>query len=138
MNYSIKIWFFSVIMSPILLLILGTFVYSTTITQILESGPLLFFMILCGLLLSIPAMIVFYLIERKLRNTSLSKNIVKVFLSLYSFCSVWITFYVVDKRSFKSDSNLIFWVIVYSLTIVLGVWIFKLNKTQKTVHNSSL
>lgn len=118
-----------------MLLIFGTLVYSSTLTEILQSGELLFYMILCGLILSIPAMIVFYLIEQKTINTSLSKNIVKVILSVYSFCSVWITFYILDKRSIESGSNLVFWSLVYSLTIVFGVWIFKI---EKTAHNSSL
>ena len=135
MNYSIKVWLFSIIISPIMLLIFGTLVYSPTLTEILQSGELLFYMILCGFILSIPAMIVFYLIEQKTINTSLSKNIVKVILSVYSFCSVWITFYILDKRSIESGSNLVFWSLVYSLTIVFGVWIFKI---EKTAHNSRL
>ena len=72
MNYSIKVWLFSIIISPIMLLIFGTLVYSPTLTEILQSGELLFYMILCGFILSIPAMIVFYLIEQKTINTSLS------------------------------------------------------------------
>ena len=130
MNYSIKIWLFSAIISPILLLISGTFVYSSTLTEILQSGQTLFFMILCGFILSMPAMIVFYLIELKTKNTSLSKNVVKVILSLYSFCSVWITFYVLDRRSIESGSNLVFWALIYSLIIVFGVWIFKIEKNS--------
>ena len=130
MNYSIKVWLFSVIISPILLLILGTFVYSSTLTEILQSGELLFYMILCGFILSMPAMIIFYLIQQKTLKTSLSKNIVKVILSAYSFFSVWITFYIVDKRSIESGSNLVFWSLVYSLTIVFGVWIFKIEKNS--------
>lgn len=130
MNYSIRVWLFTVIISPILLLILGTFVYSSTLTEILQSGELLFYMILGGFIFSMPAMIVFYLIEQKTIKTSLSKNIVKVILSVYSFYSVWITFYVFDRRSIESGSNLVFWVFIYSITIVFGVWIFKIKKNS--------
>lgn len=84
---------------------------------------------LYGLVLSIPAMLMFWLIQRQLKN-NLNENKTKLTLSVYSFFSVWITFYIFDKGFVERGFQQIFWVVIYSLTIVIGVWIFKLPKLE--------
>jgi len=130
MNYSVKVWLFTVIVSPLFLLILGAFINSPNLSEILESWSIFGFMLLYGLVLSSPAMLLFWLIQRKLINT-LTDNKVKLILSLYSFISVWITFYFFDKGFVERGFQQMLWVVLYSLTIVIGVWIFKLRKPQK-------
>ena len=87
------------------------------------------FMLLYGLVLSIPSMLLFWLIQRQLKN-NLKENKTKLILSVYSFFSVWITFYIFDKGFVERGFQQIFWVVIYSLTIVIGVWIFKLPKLE--------
>ncbi|MEK8181239.1 hypothetical protein WMW71_12880 [Flavobacterium buctense] len=132
MKYSIKVWLFTVIASPLFLfLILGFFINKAKFTEIIESWPIIGFMMVYGLVLSIPAMLIFWLIERQLIN-NLSNNKTKIILSIYSFISVWITFYLFDRGFVERGFNQIFWVVIYSLTIVLAVWIFKLSvKSEK-------
>lgn len=125
MKYTIKVWLFTVIASPLFLfLILGFIINKTKLTEIIESWPIIGFMMIYGLVLSIPAMIIFWLLEGKLRD-NFNDNKIKIFLSIYSFISVWITFYIFDKGFMESGFQQIFWVVIYSLTIVFGVWIFK-------------
>ncbi|CAG2534324.1 hypothetical protein MAR621_03946 [Maribacter dokdonensis] len=81
-------------------------------------------MIMVGLILSIPAMVIFGLIKRRLNN-KVSDLKEKTILSFYSCLSVWITFFIVDKGFTIRWSEQTIWVLIYSLTIVLGVWIFK-------------
>ena len=130
MKYSIKVWLFTVIVSPLLLfLILGLIINSAKWNSILDSWMMIGFMMLYGLVLSIPSMLLFWLIQRQLKN-NLNENKTKLILSVYSFFSVWITFYIFDKGFVERGFQQIFWVVIYSLTIVIGVWIFKLPKLE--------
>ncbi|OAB79303.1 hypothetical protein ULVI_07650 [Cochleicola gelatinilyticus] len=88
-------------------------------------------MIIVGLLSSMPAMIIFWIIKSSLKS-KFSNSKEKIILSLYSFLSVWITFYIVDNGFITRWSEQTIWVLIYSLTIVLGVWIFELNKKEIT------
>lgn len=125
MRYTIQIWLFTVIGSPLLLaIILGVLINESKLSDILNSYEMILLMILFGLFLSIPAMVVFWLIQRKLNSKiSLWKN--KIILSVYSFLSVWLTFYIVDNGFITRWSEQTIWVLIYSLTISIGVWIFK-------------
>jgi hypothetical protein len=130
MKYSIKVWLFTVIVSPLLLfLILGLIINAAKWSEILGSWSIIGIMMLYGLVLSIPAMLLFLLIQRQLKN-NLNENRTKLILSVYSFFSVWITFYIFDKGFVERGFQQIFWVVIYSLTIVIGVWIFKLPKLE--------
>ena len=130
MKYSIKVWLFTVIVSPLLLfLILGLIINSAKWNEILDSYMMIGFMMLYGLVLSIPSMLLFWLIQRQLKN-NLNENKTKLILSVYSFFSVWITFYIIDKGFVERGFQQIFWIVIYSLTIVIGVWIFKLPKLE--------
>ena len=130
MKYTIKIWLFTALVSPLLILTLGACTNSPKLTEILISTQLLGVMILVGSFLSIPAMLLFWLIQRKLINTA-SGNKAKIILSVYSFISVWITFYIFDRGFVERGFQQMIWVIIYSLTIVIGVWIFKPVKSKK-------
>lgn len=85
MKYSIKVWLFTVIVSPLLLfLILGLIINSAKWSEILGSWSIIGIMMLYGLVLSIPAMLLFLLIQRQLKN-NLNENRTKLILSVYSF-----------------------------------------------------
>ncbi|SIQ07392.1 hypothetical protein SAMN05421797_101581 [Maribacter ulvicola] len=125
MIYTIKVWLFTVIISPLILaLILSTIINDSNFNSILNSYEIVFVMILVGLISSIPAMVIFELIKRRLDN-NVSELEEKTILSFYSFLSVCITFFIVDKGFLTRWSEQTIWVLIYSLTIVLGVWIFK-------------
>lgn len=130
MEYSFKVWFFTTILSPLLILTSGLLIHFEKWHDIAESIPILLVMILIGSVLSIPAMLLFCLIQHKLRNI-ITITKAKFLLSAYSFASVWITFYLVDRGFIESGSNLLLMVILYSLTMVMGVWIFKFSETKE-------
>jgi cyanate permease len=132
MNYIIKVWLFTVILSPLLIaLILGAIINDSSFNSILSSYEIIFVMIIVGLLSSMPAMIIFWIIKSSLKS-KFSNSKEKIILSLYSFLSVWITFYIVDNGFITRWSEQTIWVLIYSLTIVLGVWIFELDKKEIT------
>ena len=130
MKYSSKIWCFTTILSPLLILTLGLLIHFKKWHDIAESIPLLFVMILIGSVLSVPVMLLFCLIQHKLQNIVTSTK-AKVLLSAYSFTSVWVTFYLADRGFVERGSNQLSMVLLYSLTIVIGVWIFKFSETKE-------
>ncbi|MFT5862074.1 MAG: hypothetical protein ACI828_000720 [Flavobacteriales bacterium] len=130
MKYVVKIWLFTIIVSPLLIaLILDAIINDSSFTSILNSYEIIFVMIIVGFLSSIPAMVIFQLIKRSIKN-KFSYLIEKIILSIYAFLSVWITFYIVDNGFITRWSEQTIWVLIYSLTIVMGVWIFKYNSKE--------
>ena len=130
MKYLIKVWLFTIIISPFLIgLVLGAIINDSSFNSILNSYEIIFVMIIVGFLLSIPAMIIFWLIKRGIKSKFTNWK-EKLILSIYSFFSVWTTFYIVDKGFITRWSEQTIWVLIYSLTIVIAVWIFKIPKGE--------
>ena len=130
MKYIIKIWLFTIIISPLLIaLVLGVIINNSSFNSILNSYEIIFIMIIVGFLSSIPAMIIFWLIKRGIKSKFTNWK-EKLILSIYSFLSVWTTFYIVDNGFITRWSEQTIWVLIYSLTIVIGVWIFKIPKGE--------
>lgn len=134
MKYTIKVWLFTIITSPLLIaFIFGFILYDSNTTSILNSYEIIFVMIIIGFLLSTPAMTVFWFIKRKLKNR-FSHLIKKTILSVYGFLSVWTTFYLVDNGFITRRSEQTIWVLIYSIIMVAAIWIFKINTSP---YNSS-
>ena len=132
MNYIIKVWLFTIIISPLLIaLVLGAIINNSSFNSILNSYEIIFVMIIVGFLSSIPAMVIFWFIKRSLKS-KYSNLTEKIILSIYAFLSVWITFFIVDNGFITRWSEQTIWVLIYSLTIVIGVWIFKNNNKEIT------
>lgn len=130
MKYFIKVWLFTIIISPLLIaLVLGAIINNSSFDSILSSYEIIFVMIIVGFLSSIPAMLIFWFIKRSLKS-KYSNLAEKIILSLYAFLSVWITFFIVDNGFVTRWSEQTIWVLIYSLTIVVGVWIFKINRIK--------
>lgn len=130
MRYTIQIWVLTIIVSPLLLLlILGVIINQSSPNEILNSSGIIVLMFIVGFIFSIPAMIIFWFLQRNL-NSGISIWKRKLILSIYSFLSVWVTFYFVDSGFITSWSNQTIWVLIYSLTIVVGVWVFRFPSTN--------
>tara|TARA_R110000744_G_scaffold110403_1_gene208242 strand:+ start:1646 stop:2023 length:378 start_codon:yes stop_codon:yes gene_type:complete len=121
---------FTIIISPLLIaLVLGAIINNSSFNSILNSYEIIFVMIIVGFLSSIPAMIIFWLIKRSIKSKFTNWK-EKLILSIYSFLSVWTTFYILDNGFITRWSEQTIWVLIYSLTIVIGVWIFKIPKGE--------
>jgi len=135
MKYTVKIWLFTVLVSPLLIgLILGIILNYSDVKEILSSFDIFWVMMLVGLISSIPAMIIFYILLILIKKLEIL--VIKILLSFYSFISVWMTFYLFDTGFMTDWTGQTLWVLIYSLTIVLGVWIFKISNPKKTLHNT--
>ncbi|TXJ98871.1 hypothetical protein [Flagellimonas pelagia] len=133
MKYIAQIWVLTTIASPLVLaVVLGIIINNSSLSEIFESYEIIILMILVGSLFSIPAMVVFGLIQRSLKS-SIPFWRRKLLLSIYSFLSVWITFYIVDEGFITRWTDKTVWPLIYSLIIVIGVWIFRLPNTNSVV-----
>jgi amino acid transporter len=130
MKYTIQVWLFTILSSPLLLtLILGIIINESSLNSIFDSYEMIILMIIFGLILSIPAMAIFWLIVKNLNSDYLIWK-KKIILSAYSFISVWITFYLVDNGFITRWTQQTVWVLIYSITIVIGIWIFKIPRNE--------
>jgi hypothetical protein len=139
-SYPLKTWLFTILVSPFLfILILGIY-NSSTLSQIIESIPLLFYMNVFGLVLSLPSLFLFWLLFKELKSSSRSIWLKKLLLSLVGIVFIWITFYLLDRKYFSEvDFQTLMWPGIYSITLPIGVFLFKFNtlnhsKTQTEKH----
>ena len=130
MKFTIKVWLFTAIVSPLLLLPILGIINSINLSGIHGAWLFIGIVIAYGLFLSMPAMLIFWVLKLKLLNT-FTESKTKLILSLYSFVSVWLTFYFFDESFFERDFQQLLWVITYSIIIVIGVWIFKFTDIGK-------
>tara|TARA_R110002012_G_C11329856_1_gene576878 strand:+ start:180 stop:593 length:414 start_codon:yes stop_codon:yes gene_type:complete len=136
MKYTVKIWLFTIFLSPLLIaFILGAILNFSDVKEIFNSFDIFWVMMIVGLIFSVPAMAVFYILLNLIQNR-LDKRLIKIILSFYSFISVWLTFYLFDSGLMTDWLGQTLWVLIYSLTIVVGVWIFNISDLKKTVHNN--
>lgn len=130
MKYVAQIWILTIIISPLMLaLVLGIIINNSSLSEIFESYEIIILMLLVGSLFSIPTMIVFELIRRSFKP-SIPFWRRKLILSIYSLVSVWITFYIVDEGFITRWTDQTVWPLIYSLIMVIGVWIFKFPNTN--------
>ena len=131
MSYTLKVWLFTIITSPLLLAFISVdFINDSSLDSILNSFKITFMMMLFGAVLFVPTMVVFWWIQSSL-NAKLSIWKHKTILSIYSLIAIWATFYVVDYRSVTSFSERTSGILIAAVTIVLAIWFFNYNKLKQ-------
>ena len=113
MIYLLKIWLLTCAISPMIIILINS--KSENISVETFDGFL--FVFFCGLLLSLPTILILYFVYLKIySNTNY-----KIILSTLSFFLVFITFYITD---FESDFYLFF---VYSIVMILLIFFINNN-----------
>ncbi|WP_166387215.1 hypothetical protein [Polaribacter sp. 11A2H] len=131
MSYTLKVWLFTIITSPLLLAFISVdFINDSSLDSILNSFKITFMMMLFGAVLSVPTMVVFWWIQSSL-NAKLPIWKHKTILSIYSLTAICATFYVVDYRSVTSFSERTSGILIAAVTIVLAIWFFNYNKLKQ-------
>ena len=122
MSYTLKVWLFTIITSPLLLAFISVdFINDSSLDSILNSFKITFMMMLFGAVLSVPTMVIFWWIQSSLdTNLSIWKH--KTILSIYSLIAIWATFYVVDYRSVTSFSERKSGILIAAVTMVLAIF----------------
>ena len=116
MRYLLKIWLLTCAISPMIIILINS--KSENISVEIFDGFL--FVFFCGLLLSLPAILILYFVYLKIySNTNY-----KIVLSILSFFLVFLTFYITDFNvtDYKSDFYLF---LIYSIVMILLIFLIK-------------
>ncbi len=124
-GYLGKVWLLTILIPPFLIfLIIGNY-HSAKFEEIVGLSPLIFFMVVCGLVLSFPSFLLIWLVFRWLMNTTINIRKKKMILGIVGVCFVWITFYIFDPYLLKAANFWVYlWPLCYSLTLVTAVFLF--------------
>lgn len=85
-------------------------------------------MILFGLGLSIPALWLYNLLFKELRDSRMAVSIKKLILAVVGTSFIWITFYLFDRDFFKEATFYsLRWPGIYTLVLFAGSFFFRIN-----------
>ena len=133
MNYPVKVWFFTISVSPLILVLALWFYNSRKLSEIITGVPLLMLFFFFGLVVSLPALFLFWLSYRVLQSKAWKGLIWKLIFSLLGISLVWITFFILDRKFLNEpDFNNMVWPLAYSVCLFIGTSIFGTH-TQENV-----
>jgi hypothetical protein len=121
-NFNIRVWLTAGILGPVLT-VLSDVVFGLNQMQHQVTGIFGFtiFAVVLGLIFSIPAMILFFLIRHTLEKSSLTENVLKTILSLCSVGLIFGTLYFTFSKHISGYT--FFWLlfICYSIASILAI-----------------
>lgn len=134
MIYPIKIWLFTIFVSPVVWLLLMLVASSGNLQDIITAFPLIFYMVLFGLVLSLPALLLFYFLYKELGKRSIEEWKQKLIFSLVGTILIWITFYIYDSGYFSGiDFSILIWPLSYSIALIAGCVFYDLKSPKNIV-----
>ena len=102
---------------------------SAKLGSLLETLPLILMMMLFGLGLSIPALWLYNLLFKELKDGALKVTIRKLILALVGASFIWITFYLFDRDFFKGATLYsLTWPGIYTLVLFVSTFIFRIDR----------
>ena len=119
--YTLKIWLSSVVLSPLIMLASSIFIANTNVDNVFILAILFFF----GALLSIPSIILLNVCCSQLITRSNGLFKLKVLLTGIGILLTYAPLWALMGFKFNIYDLQFFW--PYFLTIVAGIWFFKLK-----------
>jgi hypothetical protein len=138
MKYYFKVWLFTFLVSPIL--VLGGLVYqkSRNFSDFITGLPIWFFAVFFGAVLALPALFLFRLLNKDFAKNNMPVYLKKSTIAIVGIALLWITFYFMNHEIFSQlSSEEIIWPLAYSLTLVVAVFIFKVKEDKFNIVNYS-
>lgn len=127
LTYPYKVWLTTILASPFVLMLSLVIYNFFPISSIVETIPLILMMILFGLGLSIPALWLYNLLFKELRESRITVFIKKLILAVVGTSFIWITFYLFDRYFFKEATFYSLWPGIYTLVLFAGSFFFRIN-----------
>ena len=122
-------WLTTVLASPFVLMGCFGIYNSAKLGSLLETLPLILMMMLFGLGLSIPALWLYNLLFKELKDGALKVTIRKLILALVGASFIWITFYLFDRDFFKGATLYsLTWPGIYTLVLFVSTFIFRIDR----------
>jgi predicted tellurium resistance membrane protein TerC len=108
---------------------------SAPLSSFFETFPLMLMMMLFGLGLSIPALWLYSLLFRELKESTTVVFVKKLILAVVGASFIWITFYLFDRNFFKNASLYsLTWPGIYTVVLFVSTFIFRMD--DKTTDES--
>ena len=104
-KYPIKVWIYTLLLAPLIFAVV-LWVYSgSDLNNFFAAWPLAFLMIGVSSLLSLPALWLYWLLFKELRNNYKPVWIKKILLSIAGISLIWITLYLLYRDSFSDGDK---------------------------------
>src|SRR5689334_19358736 len=120
MKYPVKVWLLTILIAPLVSFIIMFLENGASFSVFDSAFVVIFFMILFGLLLSLPSLFLFWYLSDELNDRALKSRNKKLILCLCGVFLIWITFFLMNKSLFSKwnfyDYN---WPLSYSFVMVL-------------------
>jgi hypothetical protein len=131
-----RVWFITVIFSPIIFWTVAAFDQSENISDFMSWFPVIIVSILLGFALSIPTMIVFYFLNKKLDGLKINKIISKLILSSILIVGILISFYPMMEGTVMTSEIGFLLPLSYITCALIALWFFSEIK-ERTIDNES-
>ena len=138
-NYPLNVWLTTITIAPLLQILFIIFYHSTA--DIFETFQAYLFLIVLSAIISIPSLVIYYLIYKALRLISVADILTKLILSILAIALFLVTKAILDsiiKSAFYHPKNIAF-IINYSTCILITGFYFKLpakNVLMKISHSN--
>jgi hypothetical protein len=120
--YLFKVWITTAVLSPLLILVYGLVIEKETAFFDLLTIKIDFFMIMAGLILSLPSFIVLYVCCNLLILWIPKIYLVKIILCILSILFVTISFAILDL---EGSAGKILLPVIYDIVIVSSIWLYR-------------
>jgi len=120
--YLFKVWITTAVLSPLLILVYGLVIEKETAFFDLSTIKIAFFMIMAGLILSLPSFIVLYVCCNLPILWIPKIYLVKIILCILSILFVTISFAILDL---EGSTGKILLPVIYDIVIVSSIWLYR-------------
>lgn len=131
MKYYFKVWLFTILISPVFVIVGLGYQNSGNLSDIYKAFPIWFLAVLFGSALALPALFLFRLLNKGLANHDLPVFLNKLIHAIAGIVLLWTTFYLMNRNIFQELSlNNMVWPLGYSIILIIGAFIYKLEGKQ--------
>lgn len=129
MRYYFKVWIFTILFSPLLVIAGLVYQKSGAFSDFVTGLPIWFFAILFGSAFALPALFLFRLLNKDLAKSDMPVYLKKSIHVLVGIALLWLTFYAMNRKIFEQLTwDNIVWPLAYSITLVIGAFIYKMQE----------
>jgi len=129
MTYYLKVWLFTVLASPILVVVGMVYQRPGSINDFFEALVRIWLLaVIFGSALALPALFLFRLLNKDLQGRKMPVLLKKIIHAIVGLMLLWLTFFVINRNIFEElswDNSV--WVLAYSLSLLIGALTYKMN-----------
>jgi hypothetical protein len=126
-SFPLKVWAVTLVIAPFVFILVLAMVRSASWSDLYRSLPILLLLIIFGLMLLLPAVLLYWLAFWVLRRRPVQSRVKKLLLSIAGITAIWLLYYLFD-RSLMSEGGFggYAWPLSYSLVLATAGGLLKL------------